>query len=129
MTAGLFVAFIIALIKLYDPVRRMSGLNNPFQQAFGASGRIFEIMSLEAERDYGRQVLPVFKDRIEFEDVHFAYEAGAKVFDGISFTVRRREIVALVRARGARKSTVGNLLPRVYHVRSRPMLIEALDPR
>ena len=47
MTAGLFVAFIIALIKLYDPVRRMSGINNSFQQAFGASGRIFEILSLD----------------------------------------------------------------------------------
>ena len=55
MTVGLFVAFIIALIKLYDPVRRMSGLNNSFQQAFGASGRIFEIMSLDAERDSGQR--------------------------------------------------------------------------
>src|SRR5262245_49811235 len=74
MTVGLFVAFIIALIKLYDPVRRMSGLNNSFQQALGASGRIFEIMSLETERDTGLRALPQFRDRIEFEDVHFGYE-------------------------------------------------------
>src|SRR5215467_11712921 len=40
MTPGLLIAFIIALIKLYDPIRRMSGINNSFQQAFGASGRI-----------------------------------------------------------------------------------------
>src|SRR6266567_3478237 len=49
MTVGLFVAFIIALIKLYDPVRRMSGITNTFQQAFGASGRIFEILAIVTE--------------------------------------------------------------------------------
>ena len=45
--------FIVTLIKLYDPVRRMSGINNSFQQAFGASGRIFEILSLDKEKDIG----------------------------------------------------------------------------
>src|SRR5438046_4960397 len=96
MTVGLFVAFIIALIKLYDPVRRMSGLNNSFQQAFGASGRIFEIMTLQTERDTGRRALPQFNDRIEFEDVHFGYESHDKVLDGITFTIRRGEVVAIV---------------------------------
>src|SRR5438132_8028254 len=62
MTAGLFVAFVIALIKLYDPVRRMSGINNSFQQAFGASGRVFEILSIAAEQDTGHEVLRGFTD-------------------------------------------------------------------
>src|SRR5512138_3660963 len=53
MTAGIFIAFIIALIKLYDPVRRMSGINNSFQQAIGASHRIFELLSLDTEKDAG----------------------------------------------------------------------------
>ena len=127
MTVGLFVAFIIALIKLYDPVRRMSGLNNSFQQAFGASGRIFEIMSLEAERDNGHRILPEFKDQIEFEDVHFGYEADERVLDGISFTVRRGEVVAIVGSSGAGKSTLVNLLPRFYDVSSGRILIDGVD--
>jgi len=129
MTAGLFVAFIIALIKLYDPVRRMSGLNNSFQQAFGASGRIFEIMSLETERDTGRRTMPLFSDRIEFEDVHFAYEPHDKVLDGITFTIRRGEVVAIVGSSGAGKTTLVNLLPRFYDVSSGRILIDGVDVR
>jgi ATP-binding cassette, subfamily B, bacterial MsbA len=129
MTVGLFVAFIIALIKLYDPVRRMSGLNNSFQQAVGASGRIFEIMSLETERDTGRRALSQFNDRIEFEDVHFSYEPEEKVLDGISFTVRRGEVVAIVGSSGAGKTTLVNLLPRFYDVSSGRILVDGIDVR
>jgi ATP-binding cassette, subfamily B, bacterial MsbA len=129
MTVGLFVAFIIALIKLYDPVRRMSGINNSFQQAFGASGRVFEIMSLDVERDNGRRLLPEFDDRIEFEDVHFAYDTAETVLDGISFTVRRGEVVAIVGSSGAGKSTLVNLLPRFYDVGSGRILIDGVDAR
>ncbi len=129
MTVGLFVAFIIALIKLYDPVRRMSGINNSFQQAFGASGRIFEIVSLETERDTGHQTLSEFTDRIEFEDVQFGYEPGDKVLDGISFTVRRGEVVAIVGSSGAGKSTLVNLLPRFYDVTAGRVLVDGVDLR
>jgi ATP-binding cassette, subfamily B, bacterial MsbA len=129
MTVGLFVAFIIALIKLYDPVRRMSGINNSFQQAFGASGRIFEIISLDTERDTGHRALTAFNHRIEFEDVHFGYEADDKVLDGISFTVQRGEVVAIVGSSGAGKSTLVNLLPRFYDVSSGRILIDGVDLR
>src|SRR5437870_3111290 len=127
MTAGLFVAFIIALIKLYDPVRRMSGINNSFQQAFGASGRIFEILSLETEKDTAHEVLRGFNDSIVFDDVRFGYESGQMVLDGISFSVRRGEVVAIVGPSGAGKSTLVNLLPRFYDVTTGRILIDGKD--
>jgi len=129
MSAGVFIAFIIMLTKLYDPIRRMSGINNSFQQAFGASGRIFEILSLDTERDTGTQTVPGFSDRIEFEDVHFAYEPGATVLDGISFTVRRGEVVAIVGSSGAGKTTLVNLLPRFYDATAGRILIDGHDVR
>lgn len=129
MTAGLFVAFIIALIKLYDPVRRMSGINNSFQQALGASGRVFEILSLDTEKDTGREKLPGFADRIEFDDVRFGYEPGDTVLNGVSFTVRRGEVVAIVGSSGVGKSTLVNLLPRFYDVTAGRVLIDGRDVR
>ena len=129
MTVGLFVTFIIALIKLYDPVRRMSGINNSFQQAFGASGRIFEILSLDTEKDTGAEILQEFSGGIEFDDVRFGYEQGETVLDGISFTVRRGEVVAIVGPSGVGKSTLVNLLPRFYDVTSGRVLVDGKDVR
>jgi subfamily B ATP-binding cassette protein MsbA len=129
MTAGLFVAFIIALIKLYDPVRRMSGINNSFQQAAGASSRIFEILSLDTEKNTEHEGLRGFSESIVFDDVHFEYESGVRVLNGISFTVRRGEVVAIVGPSGVGKSTLVNLLPRFYDVTEGRILIDGKDIR
>src|SRR4029077_19577322 len=75
MTAGAFIAFIIAVFRLYDPVRKMAFFNNSFQQALGASQEIFRFMDEEEEiRDRPNAViLPAFRDRVRFESVSFSY--------------------------------------------------------
>src|SRR5437868_12608551 len=129
MTAGLFVAFIIVLIKLYDPVRRMSGINNSFQQALGASSRISEILSLETEKHTHAEILSEFKGTIALEDISFHYEPGEPVLNGISFTVQRGEVVAIVGPSGVGKSTLVNLLPRFYDVTAGRIPIDGKDIR
>jgi subfamily B ATP-binding cassette protein MsbA len=129
LTVGLFLAFIISLIKLYDPLRRMSGINNSFQQAFGASGRIFEILSLDREHDSGHRVLAGLEDRISFDDVRFSYEPGEPVLQGISFDVVRGEVLAVVGPSGVGKSTLVNLLPRFYDVTGGRVFIDGKDIR
>jgi subfamily B ATP-binding cassette protein MsbA len=123
------VTFIVALISLYDAVRRMSGISNSFQQGFGASDRIFEILGMEKEPDAGTTEVQSFSDAIEFHDVAFEYAANAPVLSGVSFRVNRGEVVAIVGASGAGKSTLVNLVPRFFDVSSGAIRIDGRNLR
>jgi subfamily B ATP-binding cassette protein MsbA len=78
MTAGAFIAFIIAVFRLYDPVRKMAFFNNSFQQALGASQQIFHFMDEEDEIGERPDAisLPAFRDRVRFENVSFSYSGA-----------------------------------------------------
>ena len=129
MTAGLFVAFIVALIKLYDPVRRISGINNSFQQASGASGRIFEILALQPETGTCRAPFETLKERIDFENVGFAYNPAEPVLTEVSLTLGKGEVLAVVGPSGAGKSTLVNLVPRFHDVTAGRISIDGRDVR
>jgi len=134
MTEGTFFAFIVALFKLYDPVRRFAQFYNNFQQALGASSAIFSFMDdqdelVEKHRAYH---LKGFQDSINLEDVGFAYsdEEGEKqVLHHIDLEIHRGEVVALVGPSGAGKSTLVNLIPRFFDVTSGRILIDGHDLR
>ena len=129
MKSGLLMGFVLALVKLYDGIRRMSGINNSFQQAFGASARIFEILALNPETDSGRTELQAFKSTIEFRDVAFEYARGCPVLRHIDLEVRKGEVVAIVGASGSGKSTLVNLVPRFFDVTAGRILIDGVDIR
>jgi len=129
MKSGLLMGFILALIKLYDGVRRMSGISNSFQQALGASSRIFEILELSPEPDTGRKELLDFRSSIEFRDVGFAYTPSSPVLEHVDFEVRKGEVIAIVGASGSGKSTLVNLVPRFFDVSSGKILIDGIDVR
>src|SRR3984893_5597393 len=75
-SAGTFLAFIVAVFKLYDPVRKFAQFNNNFQQALGASSEICQFMDTEDTiRDKpGAKPLPKFSESIRFENVCFSYD-------------------------------------------------------
>src|SRR5881397_933430 len=77
-TAGTFLAFIVAVFKLYDPVRKFALFNNSFQQALGASSEIFRFMDIEdgVREKPGAKRMAKFTGAIRFEEVSFAYESG-----------------------------------------------------
>jgi subfamily B ATP-binding cassette protein MsbA len=137
MREGEFFAFIVALFKLYDPIRRFGVYYNNFQQAAGASAAIFDFMDdqddvLEVRHP---QVLKGFKDRIELQKVSFAYhedgngESPRVVLNEINLTIHRGEVVALVGPSGAGKSTLVNLIPRFFDVTGGCILIDGHDVR
>jgi subfamily B ATP-binding cassette protein MsbA len=134
MTTGSFIAFLIAVFTLYDPVRKFAMFYNSFQQALGASEDIFRFMDAQDEVREKRRahVLKGFSDRITFEDVEFGYEvegACKPVLRGISLTVARGEVVALVGPSGAGKSSMMNLIPRFFDVNGGRITIDGLDVR
>jgi subfamily B ATP-binding cassette protein MsbA len=133
-TTGTFITFLAAVVVLYDPVRKMPTYYNSFQQAVGASQEIFRFIDEQDEvRERRRAVaLKSFSGRIEFRDVHFNYKDEGKskeVLRGVSLTVRRGEVLALVGPSGAGKSTLVNLLPRFYDVSEGTILLDEHDVR
>ena len=133
-TAGSFITFLIAVITLYDPVRKMPLYYNSFQQGVGASQEIFRFIDAQDEvRERKRAVvLDSFAQAIELRAVRFAYERDGtrtEVLKGIDLTIRRGEVVALVGPSGAGKSTLANLLPRFYDVTDGGICIDGQDVR
>jgi ATP-binding cassette, subfamily B, bacterial MsbA len=134
MSEGAFFAFIVAVFKLYDPVRKFAQFYNNFQQALGASSTIFEFMDVEDEvKDKpNAKNLPPFQNGIIFESVDFAYddeEGSRQVLRNINLEVKAGEIIAIVGPSGAGKSTLVRLLPRFFDVTSGAILIDGHDLR
>jgi subfamily B ATP-binding cassette protein MsbA len=134
MTIGSFIAFIMAVFMLYDPVRKFALFYNSFQQALGASEEIFRFMDAQDDVAEKRRafVLRGFKESIRFEQVDFAYESDGEVkqvLHGIDLDVPRGEVVALVGPSGAGKSSLVNLIPRFFDVSSGRILIDRHDLR
>jgi ATP-binding cassette, subfamily B, bacterial MsbA len=134
MTPGIFVAFIIAVFKLYDPVRKFALFHNGFQQALGASSQIFKFMDTrdEVQEKPGAPALPPFSKKISFEDVSFYYESEGvqrEVLRHIDLQVNAGEILALVGSSGAGKSTLVSLIPRFFDVTSGRIAIDGYDLR
>src|SRR6201996_8196195 len=101
MTEGTFFAFIVALFKLYDPVRRSAVYYNSFQQALGASQAIFEFMEDRDEVVERKHAVNLkgFRDAIRLVNVGFAYntdEGHKQVLHCINLEIRQGEVIALV---------------------------------
>jgi subfamily B ATP-binding cassette protein MsbA len=129
-----FVAFIIAVFKLYDPVRKFALFYNNFQQALGASSEIFKFMDVqdEVQEKRGAVVLLPFSKNIAFQNVSFSYqteETTREVLHDIALEVKAGEILALVGSSGAGKSTLVSLLPRFFDVTSGGITVDGHDIR
>lgn len=134
MTAEVFITFIIALFKLYDPVRKFASFYNSFQQAMGASTSIFGFLDSKddvKERPHAA-AMPQFSNSIRFENVGFSYstEKGEEqILHNVDLEVSSGELLALVGPSGAGKSTLVNLIPRFFDVTSGRILIDGRDIR
>jgi ATP-binding cassette, subfamily B, bacterial MsbA len=129
-TPGSFMAFLTAMLLLYDPFKGLTKTNNVVQQGLAAASRIFEMLdepSDVAERPQA-VALEGFRDGIRFEDVTFRYDAEP-VLREIKLEIRRGEAVALVGRSGSGKSTLADLIPRFYDVTAGRITVDGRDVR
>jgi subfamily B ATP-binding cassette protein MsbA len=132
LSTGEFAACIAALFMMYAPARKLSRVNADLQQAAAAAERVFEILDTHSEvRDRpGAVPMRPFSREIELRDVRFTYNGGeAFTLNGVSFTVRAGQTLAIVGRSGAGKTTLVNLVPRFYDPTGGSILIDGTDTR
>ncbi len=129
-TAGTFFSFTAAVLMLYDPVKKLSHLNNAIQQGLAAADRIFDVM--ETSSDIQDPVDPVALapggHHISFDNVSFGY-TEALVLKGITLEAAQGEVVALVGMSGGGKTSLVNLIPRFFDVTHGAIRIDGVDIR
>lgn len=122
-TAGSFTSFMMAMVALLDPVKRITSISAVLQGGIAAGDSIFTLLDEDAEKDSGIKTLKKAGGVFEFKDIEFRYESNEKtagstelanVLDGINFHVKQGEKIALVGQSGSGKTTLVNLLPRFY---------------
>ena len=133
LTAGKFMSFLVALLMLYEPVKRLTGLHNIFQQAIGASQKVFEYLDHEDEIQNRPGALPLrkFGQAIRFENVSFRYPNTPNAYQlrNVNLEVAAGEVVALVGPSGAGKTTLANLVPRFHDVSLGRVTLDGIDIR
>jgi subfamily B ATP-binding cassette protein MsbA len=130
-TPGTFMAFLTALIMLYEPVKGVSKINSTIQSGMAAATRIFSLLDVQTTIQEKEQalVLPPFRRELCFDQVRFAYTPGELVLHRISCTIHRGEVLAVVGPSGGGKTSLTNLVPRFHDVNEGAIRIDGHDIR
>lgn len=131
ITSGNFVSFITALILLYTPVKNIGNNLNSVQMSFFAIEQIFNLLDTaptitdkENAIELGRE-----HESIRFENVNFEYIPNTPVLKNINLEVKCGQTIAFVGNSGGGKTTIVNLLPRFYDIKSGSITIDGIDIR
>jgi ABC transporter fused permease/ATP-binding protein len=127
MSVGTLTSFLLYVITVAFSVGMLGSLWTDFMSAFGASGRVFELLEKSTE-DLVSGKPTITTGQIEFQQVHFSYPARAQfpILKGVSFTISPHETVAVVGPSGAGKSTLVQLLMRFYEPAAGKILLDQI---
>ncbi|MFQ3587214.1 MAG: ABC transporter ATP-binding protein [Fimbriimonadaceae bacterium] len=131
MTTGTLVAITFYIGYVFNPAVRVVDFNNSLQWAVSAMDRVFQTLDTRPDIEDKEDALnlPLFRDKIVFENLGFAYVEGKPVVQDIDFSVRCGEVVGIVGPTGAGKTTLMNLLMRFYDPKQGRICIDGHDLR
>jgi len=131
LSLGGFLTFIGALISLFQPIKRLGGLNNTIQRGMAGVRRVFELMDTTPDLVEAPDAIPlgVVQGDVAFWGVSFAYDGIQPVLHDVTFEAKPGELVAIVGSSGAGKSTLVNLIPRFYDPSTGRVEVDGIDVR
>jgi subfamily B ATP-binding cassette protein MsbA len=132
MNAAQFLTFLFFLFRSYDPMRKLSRLQNSMEQALAAARHVWQVMDEHAETPEkpNAPALKRLENRIELRDVSFGYNNETKsVLHDVSLEIPAGNMVALVGESGGGKSTLTKLIPRVHDPTAGAVLWDGTDLR
>lgn len=131
ISIGSIIAFVALLGRLYLPVSQLSNIHIDVTRSLALFQRIFEYFDQKQEIKNRRDAtsLELIKGKVDFEKVYFSYNDMVQVLEDISFSVNPGSMVALVGSSGAGKTTITNLIPRLYEVIKGSIKIDGRDIR
>jgi len=128
-TMGAFSAFLATLYAMYVPVKKLSQSNSIVQQAVSAAERSVELLDhpVGVVDRPGAEALPRFARSIRYEGATFSYDGEKRVLDRLDLEIPKGQTVAIVGSSGAGKTTLVNLLPRLFDVQEGMVTIDGHD--
>ena len=132
ITPGDLVSFLLYTLLVAASIGAFTGLVSQFQEALGASSRIFELLDVRSDLPERANPAPLDEvaGRVSFEEVGFSYgDREGAVLSSINLDVLPGEVVALVGPSGAGKSTLVSLIPRFYDVTAGALRLDGRDVR
>lgn len=127
-SVGDLTAFIMMVPMMFRPLNQIANKFNTLQMGMVAADRVFKVIDTTSNiQDHGDVVLENIKGDLNFKDVKFSYVENEPVLKGVSFNVSAGKTVAIVGSTGAGKSTIINLLNRLYDINSGKITIDSKD--
>ena len=126
-----FIRFILILFSVLGPIRLLSNVSVDLQKGAASAQRVFAILDQPPEiiDNPNAITLNTFSGEIDFQNVGFNYIEGETVLNGISFSIPKGKVVAIVGPSGSGKSTIADLIPRFYDIGSGAILIDGINIR